>query len=169
MFDPQTVKDAVEQWLKFYKRSPVLTLTMTVIVTLIISVGIYLFERGDVKRREQIRLKNFSYQNQISHLTEMKSNIYDLLEFVEHQKTSLQEHQDLIDSLRIEKDKLKPIVDADRKIVDAIFEAQEEKKENEIVTQRWVGFGLGVVSSLIASIIWQIFNLLFIKFKKSSD
>lgn len=167
MVDPIMVNGAVEQWIKVYKSKPVLTLIMSILIVTILGVGGYFLDQFGVEKREQERLKTLSYQNQITHLAEMETNIYDLLEFIEHQKTSLQEYQDLIVSLRSEKKKLEPIVKANRKIVNAIFEAQENRNKKDISMQRWIGFILGVFASLIASIIWQIARLIISKNKKA--
>ncbi|HVC98560.1 MAG TPA: hypothetical protein VND64_33145, partial [Pirellulales bacterium] len=56
--------------------------------------------------------------------------------------------------LREEHQKMQPIVDADRKVVEALFVAQEQRQQYNIWWERGVAFFLGFVASLLASALW---------------
>ena len=83
-----------------------------------------------------------------------------MLTFIETQKNSLRETEDTITSLQKEREKLKPIVESDRAIVEAIFRAQEERNHANIWQERWIGFAFGIGASVIASFIWFVISML---------
>jgi hypothetical protein len=58
--------------------------------------------------------------------------------------------------LKKEHEQLKPVVDADRKTIDALFSAQEARNQAAQNVERWIGFTLGVISSLVASFFWAV-------------
>src|SRR5690606_13769269 len=101
------------------------------------------------KKGEYKRLESVDYQNQIQQLDHMEANVKQLLVFVDNQKKSLQEAEDTISSLKSEKEKLQPLVESDRAVVEALFKAQEERASANIWRERWIGFGFGVAASLI--------------------
>jgi hypothetical protein len=53
--------------------------------------------------------------------------------------------------LETEKQKLEPLVNADRAKVEAFFRAQEERAQEKVFQERYIGFGLGVLASFVAS------------------
>ena len=42
-------------------------------------------------------------------------------------------------------------MESQKVVVDALFAAQEERNQKAIRRERWVGFGFGVASSIVAS------------------
>jgi sensor c-di-GMP phosphodiesterase-like protein len=71
------------------------------------------------------------------------------------QKEQLKQSQQTVESLKKEQAELKPVVEADRKIVESILSLQAQRAKANVWQERLIGFGLGVVGSLFASLIWS--------------
>lgn len=149
-----------KEWVKLFEKSPILTSVLSIFVAVTVATGIYFTDKADKERREAQRLQNLNYQTQIQQLNQTEKNIKQLLQFVESQKMTLRNTEDTISSLRAEQEKLKPLVESDRSVVDAIFRAQDERNSANIWRERWIGFGLGIAASLLASFLWFIVTLL---------
>lgn len=154
------IEELAKEWVKLFKLKPLLTAIATGIVASTLAGGITYLDKIDREKREHKRLESLDYQGQIQQLDEMEHNVTQLLEFVTNQKKTLQETEDAIANLKVEKEKLQPLVETDRAVVEALFRAQEERANSNIWRERWIGFGLGVVASLIASFIWFVVALL---------
>jgi hypothetical protein len=81
-----------------------------------------------------------------------------LLNFIEVEQRNLKVSEQALIALKREHEQLKPLVDSDRKTIDALFAAQEARNQAAQSTERWIGFGLGVGSSLVASLILAIIS-----------
>ena len=97
-----------------------------------------------------------SYTTQIESLEMIQDSLVKLNEFIIAQKNKLNESQSVINELKDEHEKLKPIVEADRKIIDTVFALQEEREKNRIWLDRAVSFFLGILASMIASLVFTI-------------
>ena len=149
-------KAAVDAWKEVYHKAPRATVAATVIAVAVSATGIYVGEQNASMRREEKRTQNLDYAKQARTLDETRANIQSLLEFVDGERAQLQLSQKALQSLKTEHEKLKPLLDSDRRTVDALFAAQEARNQRALSTERWIGFGLGVVSSLVASLAWAI-------------
>lgn len=143
-------------WVDQFKLKPVVTSAVTVLAAACgVAVSLYAdYNRG--YNQEAMRLSSSTYQAQVSQLSETERNIRQLLSFIESQKISLRETEDNISKLKSEQETLQPLVSSNREIVDALFRAQEERTKSGIWTERLIGFGFGIVASLIASFIWFV-------------
>lgn len=115
--------------------------------------------------QEEDRLKPLTYRVQIEKLNQTETNVRSLLEFVQAQRNKLMQAEDLLQSLRQEHEKLKPVLEAKRTVVNAIFDAQEQRRQLNQINERWLGFGLGVLGSLSASGIWFLCRFLLGRLK----
>ena len=97
-----------------------------------------------------------SYEAQLKSLDNTKQAIQSLITFIDDQKKQLQLSQTAVDALKTEEGHLHPLVEADRKIIDALFAEQERRNQSIQSHERWIGFGLGALASLFATIIWTI-------------
>ena len=154
------VETLAKEWVKLFHLKPVLTSVTTIMISAMLIGAITYLDRVDRIKREAKRLENMDYQNQIEQLSQMENHIRQLLTFVNSQKKSLKETEDTKSSLKSEKEKLKPIVESDRDVVEALFRTQEERINSRIWRNRWMGFGFGILASLIASFIWFVVSLL---------
>jgi hypothetical protein len=126
------IKIFAVEWVRLFKIRPYLTSALTVFILAIAVVGTTYLNKLDQEKREKGRLENQSYQQQINQLKQTETNIRQLLEFVNIQKRTLREAEDTISVLKSEKEKLKPIVDSDRAVVEALFRVQEERTVENI-------------------------------------
>lgn len=77
---------------------------------------------------------------QAQKLEETKSNLQALLQFVEDERNSLAASEEALSSLEREYEQLRPLVESDRKTIDALFTAQEASNQTAQSTERWIGF-----------------------------
>ncbi|MCI5136728.1 MAG: hypothetical protein D3920_17050 [Candidatus Electrothrix sp. AW2] len=110
-----------KEWVKLFKVRPIWTSITTIVFCSVLVVGIKYVEQVDREKRESKRLESLDYQDQINQLNQMESNVRQLLNFVDAQKKTLQETEDTISSLKLEKEKLQPLVETDRAVVEALF------------------------------------------------
>lgn len=153
-----TMKILAIEWIKAFKKAPFFTGVASSIIAAMISTGIFYFDKVDKQRREVTRLESLNYKTQIEQLEQTENGIKQLLGFIEHQK-KIGEAEDTVASLKKEREALKPIVESDKAVVDAIFQAQEKRNQKNVWRERWIGFAFGVAASLVASFIWFVFRL----------
>lgn len=146
----------VREWQKLYARSPRVTVALTVVISIAGGSIAYFAEQRAAEQREAKRLQNMNYSVQAQKLEETKSNLQALLQFVEDERTSLATSEQALRSIKQEHEQLRPLVESDRKTIDALFAAQEARNQAAQSNERWIGFALGVVSSLLASFIWAV-------------
>lgn len=154
------VEFLAKEWVKLFEKTPILTVILSIIISVAAATGGYYADKATKEKQEAQRLESLNYQTQIHQLNQTESNIKQLLQFVETQKMTLRNTEDTISSLKSEQEKLKPLVESDRSVVDAIFRAQEERNRASIWRERWIGFGFGVAASLFASFLWFVVSLL---------
>lgn len=94
---------------------------------------------------------NFQYTYQVEKLTTVGKNIKDLSTFVEEQKRIMIKNQNILKSLEKEREKLSPILEADKKTVMAILDAHEKQKNENLWIERIISFTIGIISSMFAS------------------
>lgn len=66
-------------------------------------------------------MESLNYKTQIDQLDQTEKGVKQLLSFIEHQKQNIREAEDTVLSLKKEQEVLKPIVDSDKAVVEAIF------------------------------------------------
>lgn len=143
-------------WKRQYDKNPRATVIVTIVFAILIAVfGPYLDEKNKAAR-ESKRQESLSYENQISEMNKMEASLRNLTDFVQAQKTKLKESEDIVAQLRAEQARIKPVVEADRLAIQAVFDLQDERNRGNLWTERLIGFGLGVVASILASFIWSI-------------
>ena len=165
-------KTLVTEWFKQYQKHPRRTAVATIIgaaVTATLVAIIQIEENKAREKRELERRQSLTYKIQMDQLDETESNLRELLLFINNQRGKLKQTEDVIESLESERERLEPLVSADRQLVDAIFEVQEERSRSSAARERWIGFGLGVVASLFASLLWYIIFKLVEKRKSEAE
>jgi vacuolar-type H+-ATPase subunit I/STV1 len=162
------VEILAKEWVKLFRLKPYLTSVLTAFLATVLAASITYLDKVDRDKREAKRLESQSYQQQLEQLNQTEITIRQLLEFVDVQKKTLQETEDTISELKSEKQKLQPLVESDRAVVEAIFRAQEDRVSANVWRERWIGFGFGVLASLVASFVWFTIGLL-IKGRKHNN
>jgi uncharacterized protein HemX len=112
------------------------------------------FSIVDKHRKEKEREANLVYHKQMESLNTVEQNIKNLMTFVERQKQQLRESEDLVTGLKSEEEQLRPVVEADRKVVAAILDAQAQRNRANVWKDRVIAFFLGVLASLVASVLF---------------
>ena len=98
------------------------------------------------------------YKSQIESLDRTKASIQSLLTFIDEQKKQVQTSQQAVEALKTEETLLHPLVTADRQVIDAMFAVQERRNQASQARERWIGFGMGVIASLMASILYAVIS-----------
>lgn len=145
----------VDFWVKSYKKSPQPTSIISALSVLCavatIAVSIYASEQARSQKLE----RGQSYTDQFELLKSTEKNLNDLADFISTKKVEIEAARSLIQNLEIKKSELEPIVNANQEIVDAIFHQQKKDIEKTIWFERGISFFLGIIASLIASVIWH--------------
>jgi alkylated DNA repair dioxygenase AlkB len=115
------------------------------------AVAIFLAETQRQEELESELSQNPDFRAQIEELSETEETLQQLLRFVSQQKDKIEGYEKSIEDLETEKQKLEPLVNADRAKVEAFFRAQEERAQEKVFQERYIGFGLGVLASFVAS------------------
>lgn len=105
---------------------------------------------------EQKRKESPTYVEQVELLNGVQESLKNVSSFVELQLKKLQESEDVINGLRAEQEKLKPLVETDRKTIEAILDFQMEKARSDVWKERAIGFGSGILASIIASFMYGL-------------
>jgi len=98
------------------------------------------------------------YSAQIQSLNNAKNALESLGIYIDQQKKQLELSRSSLAALKDEANKIHPLVEADKKVIEAMFAVQEKRNQTAQATERWIGFALGVLASLIASLIYGIFS-----------
>jgi hypothetical protein len=162
------VESAAKLWIRAYLKSPIATAIISIAVG---AVGSLLVYQGDQQRKTKINAelsKNSDFTAQIQQLNDTEKSIKTLLAFVNTQKDRVMQNEKSIQQLESEKQRLAPLVSADKATVDALFKAQEERARESASQERWIGFGLGILASMIASFIIVIGKFFYVFWKKDS-
>ena len=160
-FSTPIAKQAAEAWIHAYIKSPKLTGIISGVIAIIgMVLAIYFNQQAELKREEKLA-QNLNFKSQIEQLDQTENSLKQLLTFIEIQKHQVTENQSSLKTLAEEKSKLEPLVHADKKVVEALFSAQEARAKESATRERWIGFGLGVAASIIASIVLMIAQYFF--------
>lgn len=103
----------------------------------------------------QFKEQNLKYEKQIEVLDDVQASIDNLKLFVAKQKNQLTEQQAIVEKLKSEQEILKPVVEADKQVVEALFKLQAQQNKTNVWVDRFIGFLLGIAGSLIASVIFS--------------
>jgi hypothetical protein len=145
----------VNFWIKSYKKSPQPTAIISILAVLITAFSLGMSIYSSEKKRMQGLEKTQSYSEQFELLKSTEQNLNNLSTFISSKKSEIEATKNLILELEKKKSELEPIVNANEKVVDAIFLQQRKEIEKSIWTERLISFGLGLLASLIATIIWH--------------
>lgn len=150
-FVPSPSRELTRGWITAFLRAPVTTVSISLVLTILAAIAGFKVFASEKKQQEMQRAANRDYVVQIAKLNETEQRLKELLSFVGDQREALKQNEDAISRLKSQKESLAPLVASDQRIVDALFAAQEQRNQKAVSRERWVGFALGVVSSIVAS------------------
>jgi len=145
-------KQAAEAWIHAYIKAPKLTSIISIVIAVIGVVVSIIANHQSLDKRQAGLSENPDFKAQIRQLDQTETNLKQLLGFIEFQKGQMLNNEQSLASLREEKQKLEPLVSANKQTVEALFSAQETRAKANASKERWIGFCLGIVASIVASI-----------------
>lgn len=149
--------DAFKRWFKRqYDRHPRLTILATLLVFASLIAVLFWAQFRDQQIAEARRRQILDYETQLSELSKVETSLRNLTEFVRTQKARLKDSEDLIAALKTEQQRLTPFVEADRRVVKAVLELQQQQAQAGVTRERWIGFGMGILASTVASFLYGI-------------
>ena len=89
---------------------------------------------------------------QLENLETVRNSITDLTTFIDQQQQQLKEADQTLRTLKEEQNRLSPIVNANRAVVEAVLAAHERHAQQGVWKERLIGFVLGIVSSIFATL-----------------
>ena len=124
--------------------------TLSSFATIIASVFVFIsYYYGDLDQKDSP-----TYEQQLDSLNKIENSITTLKEFVKIQKDELKISHTAIKQLKDEQQILQPLVEADKKVIEAMFKMQAKQYQQGIWIDRILGFLIGIASSLVASLLW---------------
>ncbi len=163
-FTSPAVESAVRLWIHSYLKSPFIT----VIISLVIGVASSFGVNQIMNTKSLIQPASSGFKEQLEQLDITEDSLKTLLTFVQSQKETTALNEQRIQQLEREKSKLEPLVKADKETVAALFAEQELRASANISKERWFGFGLGIIASIVASFLIAIGNYVVKSRRKSS-
>jgi len=156
-----------KRYVNLLRKRPAVTILVSLLGVSIGVLGIYI-DDSRRKAEEQHRRESLAtYSQQLQQLDGVQQSLKGLSDFVTQQRTRLQESEELVSKLQEEKQRIEPLLQADRKVVDAVFQLQEQRTAAAVGRERWIGFGLGVGASLLASFIYAVVVISYRKVRKN--
>jgi len=150
------VESAAKLWIHSFIKAPIVTATISIAISVGAGFVAYQAEQHRKAGIEKQLAESLDFKAQINQLNETEKSLKTLLNFVESQRDKVTQNEQSIKQLETEKQKLEPLVNADREAVEALFKVQEERAKANASQERWIGFGLGILASIIASFIMVI-------------
>lgn len=123
-------------------------------IRLAITFMLFIFLLIIMLRVETIQLKEYEgieeYEVvlQIAKLDEMQNSLENLQSLISSQKERLINTEKYIELLKMEKQKLEPIVKANRELVESILTLQKERTMSQVWEDRFIGFVISVLAGL---------------------
>jgi cadmium resistance protein CadD (predicted permease) len=161
-------ESAAKLWVHSYLKSPAITIIFTIISFLIGVFAIYEIDKLNSSTESINMSQSPNFDSQLKQLDETEKSLRTLLKFVSVQRESAIKNEQRINQLEQEKERLEPLVNADKAAVEALFQAQEERAEKNAKSKLWFGIFIGIITSIIASIIIAIVKYFWVSRKARS-
>ena len=117
-------------------------LTITTVISIIL---IFLI----IVKFQPIEYEEYDVTQQIEKLDEMQNSLENLQSLISAQKEKLINTEKYIELLKMEKQKLEPIVKANRELVESILTLQKERTMSQVWKDRFIGFVISVLAGLV--------------------
>lgn len=144
----------VDKWINWYRKYPKSTAATTIIIGFATLSFIGFLSWRDAQLNEARRREGLDYSSQITTLRETQKNLQELVEFTETQQREIEATEKLLQSLETRREQIQPLIEAEEEIIEALFSEQESREQQVVWVERSISFGLGVLASLLATVIW---------------
>lgn len=138
---------AAEAWAKAFRFAPKATSVLSAVGLLAVS-ALAMTERN----ADRTTPAAATFTEQLKVLDQTQASLENLSQFVAGQRSELEAGQRTVEQLQQQRRSLEPLVTADQRVVNALLRVQEERAQKAAAHERLVGFGYGVLSSIVASI-----------------
>lgn len=98
------------------------------------------------------------YTAVISQIKGIEEQLSELSGFLDRERKRVTDTESTLSKLREEKTKLEPVVSTNRQTVDAILAAHSARQRSNAWKERFIGFGFGILASMLASIVYGYFK-----------
>ncbi|WP_157256669.1 hypothetical protein [Methyloversatilis discipulorum] len=145
----------VDFWISRYRKDAKTTTVVSAasIFVAAVALGISIYNSEQTRKSNQAKTQDFKEQYLLLRTTQ--ENLTDLEAFILSKKQEISVTQDLLNKLQEQKAEIEPIVTANQEVVNALFAQQRKEMEKGLWLERGISFALGVLASLIASVIWH--------------
>lgn len=109
----------------------------------------------DSKEMSKHEKLNKPYESMFISLGDMQKSLDGLQKFISISENKLKIEQQALEHMINQKQTLKPLLQADQDVVDAMFSIQHQKYEQQKLSDRLKSFVVGVVASIIAAFIYS--------------
>jgi len=114
-------------------------------------VGCMILAWGFPRKRQSLNIKKHSQM--INMLNQTSNSLVEIRSFLQQEKKKVLATQNTLNHLKQKKSELDPIVTTQRETVNAILEAHSRSTRQYVWKNRFIGFLIGVISSVIASLL----------------
>jgi hypothetical protein len=143
-------------WFRAFIKNKWLTSVITIVLFVSLTITITYFENKEAAKIEQAKKESLELGNRINDLEKMEESLKSLITFIDNQKNAIIQTKQSIQELQKQKVELEPIILSQKETVEAIFREQDKRNFEYRLIERFIGFGLGVIASIIASILYGL-------------
>tara|TARA_R110001583_G_scaffold4844_4_gene27343 strand:- start:2370 stop:3155 length:786 start_codon:yes stop_codon:yes gene_type:complete len=166
-FTSPAVESAAKLWLHSYIKSPLFTVLISLVIGLASAFAVNQLSTY-IDSSYKVQPVSSDFKEQLEQLDVTEDSLKTLLTFVQSQKETTALNEQRIQQLEHEKARLEPLVKADKATVVALFSEQESRASENTSKERWFGFGLGIVASIVASFLIAIGKNILISRRRKS-
>lgn len=108
--------------------------------------------------RAEVGPSTDKYTEIIKSIEVLGSRLSEISTFLESERSRITDTEATLKKLNDEKTKLEPLLKTQREAAEAILAAHSNRTARQAWKERWLGFVLGIISSVIASIVFEYFR-----------
>lgn len=149
---------AFDAFISTFKKSPIKTSVTLVAFFILVFIGSAKNLKDSEDLIEYRNLRDTTYSQQIEQLNKIENDMKSLLIFISNQKSNIEENKNSLAKITSERAAASELLNMDKEQVELIF-LEQEKRQREARWQNWFeGIAMGVVASLMTSLIWNMFH-----------
>jgi hypothetical protein len=153
-------KEVISRVKRSFRKRPIETLSVLVTYSILIIAIIALLNgaKSTFYNKEALRTDEIAVR--LEKLNEVQNSLSELGKFIELQKQSIVNENNVLQSLREEKENLEPIVKVNKELIDKIFRQQEKRSKWELWLSVGLGFLFGIIASFLGSVLYSSYKMI---------